>query len=61
MIVGYPGPPGRGRTTSTIGDISPEQLHAAQAPMTQAREADCAGDQSACEQALTMVRRVFDF
>jgi hypothetical protein len=44
-----------------LGDISPEQLRAAQTLMTQAREADRAGDQSACEQALTTVRRVFDF
>jgi hypothetical protein len=44
-----------------LGDISPEELQAAQALMTQAREADRAGDQSACEQALTTVRRVFDF
>jgi GTP cyclohydrolase FolE2 len=32
-----------------LGDISPEELQAAQALMTQAREADRAGDQSACE------------
>ena len=44
-----------------VGDISSEQLQAVQVLMTEAREAARAGDQSACEQALTTVRRVFDF
>jgi hypothetical protein len=44
-----------------LGDISPEQLQAAQALMIEARAADRAGDQNACEKALTTVRRVFDF
>ena len=44
-----------------VGDISSEQLQAVQVLMTEAREADRAGNQSACEQALGTVRRVFDF
>ena len=44
-----------------LGDISSEQLQAVQVLMIEAREADGAGNQSACEQALGRVRRVFDF
>jgi hypothetical protein len=44
-----------------LGDISSEQLQAVQELMTEAREADRAGNQSACEQALRRVRGVFDF
>ena len=42
-----------------LGDVSPEKIQAVEALMTRAREADRAGDQSACEQALAEVRRVF--
>jgi hypothetical protein len=42
-----------------LGDISPEKLQAVEALMARAREADRAGDQSACEQALAEVQRVF--
>ena len=44
-----------------LGNISSEQLQAVQVLMTEAREADRAGNQSACEQVLGRVRRVFDF
>jgi GTP cyclohydrolase FolE2 len=44
-----------------LGDISSEQLQAVQVLMTEAREADRAGNQSACERALRRVRGVFDF
>ena len=40
-------------------DISPEKIQAVETLMTRAREADRAGDQSACEQALAEVQRVF--
>ena len=42
-----------------LGDISPEKIQAVETLMTRAREADRAGDQSACEQALAEVQRVF--
>ena len=42
-----------------LGDISPEKIQAVEALMARAREADRAGDQSACEQALAEVQRVF--
>jgi hypothetical protein len=42
-----------------LGDISPEKVQAVEALMARAREADRAGDQSACEQALAEVQRVF--
>ena len=43
----------------SLGDISPEKVQAVEALMARAREADHAGDQSACEQALAEVHRVF--
>ena len=42
-----------------LGDISPEKVQAVEALMASAREADSAGDQSACDQALAEVQRVF--
>jgi hypothetical protein len=42
-----------------LGDISPEKVQAVEALMARAREADRAGDQSACEQALAEVQHVF--
>jgi len=42
---------------SELGDISPEQVMAAAALMARAREADSAGDASACNQALTDAQR----
>lgn len=42
-----------------LGDVSPEKVQAVEALMTRAREADRAGDQGACEQALAEVERVF--
>ena len=35
-----------------LGDVSPEKVQEAEAFMTRARDAERAGDQSACEQAL---------
>jgi hypothetical protein len=35
-----------------LGDVSPGKVQAVEALMTRAREADCAGDQDAGEQAL---------
>jgi hypothetical protein len=40
-----------------LGDVPPEKLRAVVAAMIRAREADRAGDQSACEQALAEVQR----
>ena len=44
---------------SGLGDLSAEQVEAVKAAMARAREADGAGDQSACEQALADARQVF--
>jgi hypothetical protein len=43
---------------ANLGDVSPEKVQAAEAFMARARNADSAGDQSACEQALAEARRV---
>jgi hypothetical protein len=40
-----------------LGDVSPQKLEAVAAAMARARDADGAGNQSACEQALADVRR----
>jgi hypothetical protein len=40
-----------------LGDLPPQKVEAVAAAMAQAREADRAGDQSGCEQALADVRR----
>jgi hypothetical protein len=40
-----------------LGDLSPEKMAAVRTAMTRAREADAAGDKSACEQALADVQR----
>jgi hypothetical protein len=40
-----------------LGEVSPQKTEAVAAAMARAREADGAGDQSACEQALADVRR----
>ena len=42
---------------SRLGEISPTTAAAVAAAMARAREADRAGDQSACEQALAEVQR----
>ena len=44
---------------SKLGDVSPEKVQAVEALLTRAREADRVGDQSACEQVLAEVQRVF--
>jgi hypothetical protein len=44
---------------SKLGEVSPEKVQAVEALLTRAREADRVGDQSACEQALAEVQRVF--
>ena len=41
-----------------LGELSPESLEATKEAMGRAREADRAGDQSACEQALAEVQRL---
>jgi hypothetical protein len=41
-----------------LGDVPPEKIQAVEVLMTRAREADRAGDQGACEQALAEVQRV---
>ena len=43
-----------------LGLISPEQFNAVKAAMSRAREADGAGNRSACEQALADVKRLLD-
>jgi hypothetical protein len=40
------------------GQLSPEEFTAVKAAITRAREADGAGDKSACEQALADVKRL---
>ena len=40
-----------------LGDVSPQKVEAVLAAMARAREADQAGHQSACEQALADVQR----
>jgi hypothetical protein len=40
-----------------LGDVTPQIVAAVRAAMAQARDADGAGNQSACEQALADVRR----
>ena len=44
-----------------LGDVSSEKVHAVEVLMTQAREAERMGDQSACEQALAKVQSLLDF
>jgi hypothetical protein len=41
-----------------LGEISPESVQAIEAGMARARDADRAGDQSTCEQALADVQRI---
>jgi hypothetical protein len=40
-----------------LGDLSPETIAAVRTAMTRARQADSAGEKSACEQALADVQR----
>ena len=42
---------------SKLGDVSSQKVEAVEAAMARAREADHAGDQSGCEQALVDVQR----
>jgi len=42
---------------SKLGDVSPQKVEAVGAAMARAREADRAGDQNACEQALADAQR----
>jgi GTP cyclohydrolase FolE2 len=42
---------------SQLGEVSPEKLQAVTAAMAHAREADRAGDEIACEEALADARR----
>jgi hypothetical protein len=43
-----------------LGQTSPEKVNAAKAAMALALQADAAGDQSACEQALADVKQILD-
>ena len=43
---------------ANLGDVSPEKVEEAEAFMKRARDADRAGDQSACEQAVAEAQRV---
>jgi hypothetical protein len=43
---------------SKLGDVSPEKVQAVEALLTRAHDADRAGDQSTCEQALADVQRI---
>ena len=52
-----PTPGSIGAAVTGLGAVPPQQAEAVVAGMARAREADRAGDQSACEQALTDVRR----
>jgi hypothetical protein len=42
---------------AALGEISPDTIRAVEAAMARAREADRAGDQSACEQAQAVAKR----
>jgi hypothetical protein len=52
-----PTPGSVGAAESAVGDISAEQIDAVTAAMAKARQADAAGDQAACQQALADARR----
>lgn len=48
-----------GAAESQLGEVSPEKLQEVMAAVDRAGEADRAGDQFACEEALANARRVF--
>jgi hypothetical protein len=48
-----------GAAESQLGEVSPEKLHAVMAAAERANEADRAGDQIACEEALADAWRAF--
>jgi hypothetical protein len=52
-----PTPGSVGAAESAVGDISAERIDAVTAAMAKARQADAAGDQAACQQALADARR----
>jgi hypothetical protein len=52
-----PTPQSIAEAESKLGEISQEMMATLGAGMARAREADLAGDQSACEEALAAVRR----
>ena len=52
-----PSPHSVATAESELGDVSPEQVTAVTAIMARAREADSAGDESACNQALADAQR----
>ncbi len=53
-----PTPRSVAESETKLGIISAEQVTAATEAMARAREADRTGDQSACEQALSVVRHI---
>jgi hypothetical protein len=53
-----PTPESLAAAESQLGEESPEKVQAVTAAMARAREADAAGNQSACEQALADVHRI---
>ena len=53
-----PTPESLAAAEANLGDVSAEKVQAAEAFMTRARDADGAGDQSACERALAEAQRV---
>lgn len=52
-----PTPDSIAEAEARLGEVSPQKMEAVTAAMARAREADGAGNQSACEQALADVRR----
>jgi hypothetical protein len=52
-----PTPESIGAAESRLGEVSPENLQTMTAAMSRAREADRAGDQAACEEALASAQR----
>ena len=54
-----PTPESIGAAESQLGEVSPEKLQAVEAAVERASEADRAGDQINCKEALTEARRTF--
>lgn len=52
-----PTPKSVAASESTVGDLPAEKIDAVTAAMARAREADGAGDQAACQEALADARR----
>jgi hypothetical protein len=52
-----PTPESMAAAEARLGEVSPQKIEAVAAAMARARQADGAGDKSACEQALADVQR----